>query len=72
MGGLKQTPIDEAISNAEAKQEREREDKAYKKGKDRHQEDQSNPSNRGGPKGDGYGNMSPGEKEAYKKGHRGD
>lgn len=45
---------------------------AYKKGKDRNKQYQDDPSKPGGPKDDGYANMSPEEKEAYKKGHRGD
>jgi hypothetical protein len=45
---------------------------AYKRGKDRHDAYQKDPSKPGGPKDDNYGNMSPEEKEAYKKGHRGE
>ncbi len=45
---------------------------AYDKGKARHDQYHKDPAKAGGPKEDGYGNMSPAEKEAYKKGHRGD
>ena len=45
---------------------------AYDKGKARHDQYQKDPSKAGGPKDDGYGGMSPDEKEAYKKGHRGE
>lgn len=47
-------------------------DQAYKKGKDRHEGYHEDPTKKGGPKDDGYENMSPEEKEAYKRGHRGD
>lgn len=45
---------------------------AYKKGKDRNRQYHDDPSKKGGPREDGYGNMTPEEKEAYKAGHRGD
>lgn len=48
------------------------EEEAYHKGKARRKENTTNPQNKGGPKDDGYGNMTPEEKAAYKKGFRGD
>ena len=45
---------------------------AYKKGQARRQAYQQDPSAGGGPVDDGYGQMTPAEKEAYKRGHRGD
>lgn len=71
MSGLKNVPVDQAISEAEKKQQKQREEQAYSKGKKRYEQNQSDPSNQGGPKKDGYGSMTPGEKEQYKKGHRG-
>jgi hypothetical protein len=47
-------------------------EQAYKKGKDRQEAYQRDPSHPGGPRDDGYEHMSPDEKEAYKRGHRGD
>ncbi|WGW03055.1 hypothetical protein [Tropicibacter oceani] len=47
-------------------------EQAYKKGKDRRKKHHDDPANSGGPRDDGYQNMSPEEKEAYKRGHRGD
>jgi hypothetical protein len=71
MGGLRNIPVDDAISDVEKKQQQQREAEAYKKGKERHEKNQDDPNNQGGPKEDGYGSMTPGEKEAYKKRHRG-
>lgn len=47
------------------------EDEAYKKGKERRErlEKGDDPKT---PKDDDYGDMTPGEKDAYKKGYRGD
>lgn len=64
--------IDDSIRKAEEKQEQQREHIAYEKGKKRHETNQHDPSNQGGPDKDGYGAMTPREKEAYKRGHRGD
>ncbi|CAA6828165.1 MAG: Unknown protein [uncultured Sulfurovum sp.] len=47
-------------------------DKAYEKGKKRREENEKNPSNNKGPKDDGYEDMTPGQKEEYKKGYRGE
>lgn len=47
-------------------------EQAYKKGKDRNEAYQKDPSKPGGPKDDGYDSMGHDEKEAYKRGHRGD
>ncbi len=71
MGGLRQIPIDDAIDQAEDKQQEEREQDAYESGRNQHDRNEKNPSNDGGPASDGYGSMSDGEKEAYKRGHRG-
>ncbi len=71
MGGLKNVPVDDAVGGAIAKQEKEREGAAYEKGKSRSENYKADPTSGGGSKDDGYGGMSPSEKEAYKKGHRG-
>lgn len=72
MAGLKQTDPDKAVEDAIEKQEREREEAAYKRGKARHKSNKEHPEKSGGPKEDGYGSMTEREKEAYKRGHRGD
>jgi hypothetical protein len=71
MGGLKNVPVDEAVDNAIEKQEKEREDAAYRRGKSRFEKNVSDPGSGGGPRDDGYASMSPREKDAYKKGHGG-
>lgn len=59
------------ISAAEKHQERQRADAAHKKGKALHDSIQKDPARAGKPSDDDYKNMSPTEKEAYKKGFRG-
>lgn len=72
MGGLRQIDPDDAIKRAEEKQEQEHERVAYESGKARHKSNQEQPDKPGGPGDDHYDRMSDREKEAYKKGHRGD
>ena len=71
MGGLKQEPVDDAIRDAEEKQEKEREREAYKKGKKRREKIQGDPAAGGSPQEDGYGSMTDREKKEYKRGYRG-
>lgn len=59
------------ISAAEKHQAKQRADEAHKKGKALHKQIHKDPARAGMPSGDGYKGMSPGEKEAYKKGFRG-
>lgn len=63
---------DEFVRRAEAKQQREREEVAHKRGQARRKEDQAKPDNDGSPTKDGYGSMTSGEREAYKRGVRGE
>jgi hypothetical protein len=60
------------IDLAEREQEKERVKEAYRKGKARHDKIQEDPAAAGGPSVDGYENMNEAEKEAYKKGFRGE
>ena len=62
---------DPMIKKAEAKQQAQREQAAYEAGKARHKANQD-PNSSGGPKSDGYGSMTEGEKENYKRGYRGE
>jgi len=71
MGGLRQEDPDKAVERAIEKQEREREQAAYERGRARHQSNTKHPDKPGGPADDGYGDMTEREKAAYKKGHRG-
>lgn len=64
--------FEEQIRKAEEKQQRQRDRDAYKRGKARRDADQNDPSNEGSPGKDRYGSMSPSEKEAYKRGYRGE
>lgn len=67
--GLGQVDPDDAVRRAEQKQEKEREKKAYKKGAERRELNKG--AKAGGPKEDGYENMTSGEKQAYKRGYTG-
>lgn len=60
------------IDAADNYHQQQKEDAAYKKGKDLHDNIQEDPAGAGRPSDDGYGKMSRDEKEAYKKGYRGD
>ena len=71
MGGLRQIDPDDAMSGAEERQEREREQAALERGRARHQHNRAHPDKPGGPRDDGYASMTEREKAAYKKGHRG-
>lgn len=64
--------FEDQIARAEAKQQEQRDRQAYKDGQARNRRDREDPSNSGSPGKDGYGSMSVSEKEAYKRGFRGD
>jgi len=50
---------------------KKQQDEARKKGKERRKKMEEDPKNSGSPKDDGYDDMTPGQKEAYKEGYRG-
>ena len=47
-------------------------DEAEEKGRKRREAIENDPQHGGSPKDDEYDDMTPGQKEAYKKGYRGD
>ncbi|MDU8926576.1 hypothetical protein RXV86_04175 [Alisedimentitalea sp. MJ-SS2] len=64
--------FEEQIRKAEEKQQRQRDRDAFERGKARRKADHDNPANDGSPGKDGYGSMTGSEKEAYKRGFRGE
>ncbi len=60
-----------SVATADIRSETKKEqDRAYQKGSEARKK--ANSGKRASPKKDGYRDMSEGEKEAYKKGYRGD
>jgi len=64
-------PNDNAISDAEEKQEQQRERAAHQSGQARRERIQNDPAQGGSPQDDGYAGMTEREKNAYKKGYSG-
>lgn len=60
------------IDAAERHQAQQQVDEAYRKGKKLHDDIQDDPRHAGKPSDDGYAHMSEAEREAYKKGFRGE